>query len=228
MEIPNQNKWQPKKLGFFAGIILVLALIVVGIIYSSQPKTSNLTVPRRTYSQLKQYSVTSNDKSKAVLMAPTAFTQASLPGVTSAVRLEDRSQDQLIGLIVLTAATANLASSPDIKAYGQTIMHSNAKAYQSVIQPIIFMLDNQIGQGYQVSLGKATATSTANIKTNVWSWPFTAAAPNQKNRPEIQGSLLLAAGKTTFYYLMQSAAQPNWQSNNQIWQQVINSLKIDQ
>ena len=77
----------------------------------------------------------------------------------------------------------------------------------------------------------ATAPITNFVKNNAWEMSFTATDPkaNEINLPaRLQGEAVLAAGKSTYYYFMVTAIDYNWQSNLKIWQQVVDSLKIDQ
>lgn len=225
MQVPAQQK-SPARYTRYLGLLIILAVIIFGVAYTLGRKNQTADVPARDYSQLRQYSATSIDKSKATFMAPEKFAKTGPGDATSSVRLEDRSGGKLIGLIVLSAAASNQTDSNSLKIYGQAVSNPDSKAYQSVTQPLIFMVNNQLGQVYKVMLGKPTAVSTPKIKSNAWEWPFTATVPNQKSLPDIQGSILLAAGKSSFFYLTQSSAKNNWQSNSAVWRQVTNSLSL--
>jgi len=81
-----------------------------------------------------------------------------------------------------------------------------------------------------LTINKPSKFTNPNIKGNAWLFSFKASGTDQTSSG-ILGNLVFALGKSTdvyngYNYLMLSTLDYNWQPNQQVWQQVIDSLKI--
>ena len=81
-----------------------------------------------------------------------------------------------------------------------------------------------------ITLGQPKSITTDNLQSDTWQFPFTASNSN-KSDLKVQGEVIFHLGKDTnvyngYDYLMLSTVDASWQPNQNIWQQIVNSLKI--
>ena len=136
---------------------------------------------------------------------------------------------QLAANYVTTSTSVNKTY---LKSLTAILTNPQSSSYQSVLSPIKQFVASKMGS-YVVSFNTPAALTTSNIASNAWSIGFTAKpvdATNNPYQPNMQGEAVFAIGKKTYYYFFVSAVDYNWQNsaNQQVFQQVINSLKIDQ
>lgn len=80
---------------------------------------------------------------------------------------------------------------------------------------------------WQIKLETAKPFTNANIQDNAWQFDFSASDPSKKKTPIYGEALYIISGKN-YYYFMVSSVSYNWQPNQKVWQQVVDSLKTDQ
>ena len=66
-----------------------------------------------------------------------------------------------------------------------------------------------------------------NIKDFAWQLNFYTLSDGNRSTV-LQGKVIFLAGEKSFYYFMLSTVGYNWAPNQAIWQQMVDSLKIDQ
>jgi hypothetical protein len=106
---------------------------------------------------------------------------------------------------------------------------SSDSGYQGVVrnaQTFTVKAFQQSGVKYDYSHAQPFASQY--VKANAWQFDVTATGKDPKNFPEQQGKLLFLVGKHTAYYFFIAAIKDNWQSNHAFFDQVVNSVKIDQ
>lgn len=86
----------------------------------------------------------------------------------------------------------------------------------------------RINSKYTSNFSSVSQFTNPDINHNAWKVDFTASASGKDGPPPLQGEAVLAIGKSSLYYLMANAVSYNWQNNQAVWQQVLNSIKIDQ
>jgi hypothetical protein len=87
--------------------------------------------------------------------------------------------------------------------------------------------DNKPASQFKTTINRPTKLTNANIKNNAWLFDFS----SQYNDKKISGQVAFALGPSTdtlnsYYYLMLSTVDYNWQANSQVWHQVFDSMKI--
>lgn len=119
--------------------------------------------------------------------------------------------DQAASVNSLTSQLANMGSK----------VNATIKSFKSFIDP-------RLPLTYSTDGFKGFAPfSSDNLSANTWSSDFDAKSSNS-SMPKIEGRFLIAVGKNTIYYFMAENVSSTWQANQGIWQQVFNSIKIDQ
>lgn len=93
-------------------------------------------------------------------------------------------------------------------------------------------INSRLSFRFIVSYGKTEPFKNSNLNSPAWQTDFTAKAkPVDKplTKPEdLKGKGVFLLGKSAFYYLMIYSTDYNWEANQDTWQKVLNSIKIDQ
>lgn len=121
--------------------------------------------------------------------------------------------------------------SADFKqAYGQAITTPQG-GQGSILGGVQTYVTERLPAGYEVTLGDVRPLSSVNIKSDAWIIQYVAkarAGQNSSNLPDLTGEVVVALGKQTTYYIMLDAVNSNWQASQNTWQQVVDSIKVDQ
>jgi hypothetical protein len=107
----------------------------------------------------------------------------------------------------------------------------NNLGFQLFEKPLRSALGSIMDPAYATyNYSKAAAFTNRNIKADAWKTDFTAAglAEGAESLPPQQGTLIIAAGKSTIYSFILSSLTSNWEQNQSTWQKVLDSIKIDQ
>lgn len=105
-------------------------------------------------------------------------------------------------------------------------------SHEAVIKPLKDYVTQRLKATLTTTFSEAKPLpATDNIKSNAWYLTFTATPKDAKDKatqPDLSGQAIMAIGKTSYYYIMVYSLANNWQSNQKVWDQVINSIKLDQ
>lgn len=189
-----------------------------------------------SYSTLEDYKLPSKLESTTITFKkPVEFTERSkdiLGGLSTAtfVHVNDKT-DPKISVAYMAVSLISSAAPTFEPSYTASVdkllqIHQG-KDYEVFIAPLKKYLQNNLPSGLQVDLGPPVALSTGNIKQNAWQADFRAGETAGKYT-DLKGKFVFAIGKRTFYYFMVATVHYNWQSNQAVWQQAIDSIKIDQ
>jgi hypothetical protein len=91
-------------------------------------------------------------------------------------------------------------------------------------------INQNLNKRWTITLGDGRPLKTANLQ-HAWEVDFTGVDKNPKGSyvpTKLKGEAVFAIGKGAFYYFMESAVNNNLDKNKAVWQQVTDSLKIDQ
>lgn len=191
-----------------------------------------------TYTSLNDYKLASTLKGTSIsFKKPTEFIVSGKAFAQQGSSYADLYQPNYkttpvsgLGYLSVSLVQSALAGSPDyLKSLGSTLANPNDKNYQKVVKPINDFVVNTYNPVYKVTLDPAQTLKTANLTANAWQFDYTVL--NDKNQHEInplRGKVVFAAGKHTFYYFLVSSVDYNWNKNMTTWNQVVDSIKIDQ
>lgn len=86
----------------------------------------------------------------------------------------------------------------------------------------------QIGRfGNKVTMSTAKPFASGNIQAYAWSFDLSVADINSKNPPQ-EGKAIYALGNNGWYYFFVSAEKSLWQENLAFFDEILNSVKVDQ
>lgn len=233
-----QKNW-PK-----TGLAILLVLVLAGsgfyLYHRNQLKTKRAAQPYAyTYKTLNSYTLAGEQAGSGMafnkpeeLKAPTK-SAAKTSQASFNQSLSQAGKEVLISN--MSVASVPISSPPTasyLKLLNQNLTNPKSPGYSSSLASLNTFVSQRLSPIYTISLSQAKVFSNSYIKNNAWAVDFTATAKsgvkNAPPSPSLQGEAILAVGKSTFYYYFVDAVDYNWQSNQKIWQEVINSLKIDQ
>ncbi|MEK7561377.1 MAG: hypothetical protein AAB541_00750 [Patescibacteria group bacterium] len=248
---PNSNTSPPHKKSFVPAlskrIWLALGMAIViaaatGTFYywyvpNNQKSTKTSQVYNATYTKLDSFKLTGSNAGSGISFdKPVEFGQDS--GSTSEsnrVILSDyKKANETVAIGSIGASSVYLDTSilqEFVKIFNQVVTSPQDKQSQSAPESILLLISSNLDPRFAATLGQARALTTPNLKTNTWEFDFTAAPQQAKDKqalPNIRGKAVFAVSISTFYNFVVYATDDNWQNNQKIWQQVIDSIKIDQ
>lgn len=136
------------------------------------------------------------------------------------------------GVEAAAAPSAKELTAEDLKAYASSFTDSKNSAGKDQLKPVQDFVNQRLGARFDVTFSSAKAVSATNIAGRAWQVEFTAKAKTfqqiKTTPPNLKGKAIFISGKKTFYYLMIYTVDYNWDANQQTWQKVLNSIKVDQ
>ncbi|MBI2009275.1 hypothetical protein HYS84_02595 [Candidatus Saccharibacteria bacterium] len=188
-----------------------------------------------SYSTLEDYKLPSKLQGAAVSFKKPAelklLDKKETQGLASAYFVHTVSKgDSEFGLTYMAMSSlqsALAASDSYVTSLGQILKDPNNKDYQNMADSFKKFLQAFTPKQLKIEMQALVPLTTTNIKQNAWQANFRAGETAGKYA-DLKGKFVFAVGKRTFYYFMVATADYNWQRNQDVWQQVIDSLKIDQ
>ncbi|MDO8591964.1 MAG: hypothetical protein Q7R60_03530 [bacterium] len=236
--IAPQKNW-PK-----TGLAILLAVLVLAgsgfyLYHQNQLKTKRAAQPYAyTYKTLDSYTLAGEQAGSGMTFSkPVEFAAPTKSAAkTHQVQFSHGpTKDGLLATIAGVAAASvyesTALSASYMKIFEATIVDPKNAGYAALIGPLKDFVNHRLPSIYNTTFSTPKKLSTANLTSNAWEIDFTATvkeADQKSSFPNLQGQEVLVIGQKTFYYFMVNSVDYNWQSNQKIWQQVINSLKIDQ
>jgi hypothetical protein len=140
-------------------------------------------------------------------------------------------------LAIITASTTSSALAPDknyIDSLHRVFNKSEGEDYKAVKEPLEKFVKDSVGASFYnvVLLQKPETFTNRYIRENAWRFNFTLKSQNDSGAKRAiadqKGVLIFAIGKASIYYFMISTLDFNWQPNYATWQNILDSIKIDQ
>ena len=221
-------------------ILLIVALALTGVLYyrhhqNAQKAKSPTGKYSYTYQQLDGYSLkTSQTGTDSSFSKPVQFKAPANLQFSAGQAMFDQTAASNSPVIIGGLGSATVVSSPPGANYlsdlNQAVRTSNTNQYQGLITNLEQYVTARM-DGYYVAFEKPIALVTPNIKSDAFGLNFTATPTTIGKTMDfqaMQGEAVLALSDHASYYFMIFSVPYNWQSNQAVWQQVIDSLKIDQ
>ena len=162
-----------------------------------------------------------------------------------------------LGAMHVLSSAAGFDTTGYIANLKKSLADPKTDVYKTTAGPIQTFLTSRFSPLYDVSFSVAKVLSTPNLSNDAWSLDFSAtpkktdptaisrtqdskAAQNVSPVPAGSGSssppgfesykgrVVVAVGKQAIYYFAVYNTNYNWANNASVWQQVINSIKINQ
>lgn len=229
-----------------AVVSTAVVVIAAGLVYLAWSHFAPHQPYKHAYSSLIDYKLTGQGDGHGVsFKKPVEFGSvefanfaATHPGNnTDMINLSEVAPNKVAKTTPGTIATESIVSALPTKAgfvalAQKTLANPKDSSYPNFIRPLNQFLSDQISSRFSFSFGSAKVFSNSSIKSNAWQFDFTGLdSGNHKDKAQIynlQGKLVYAIGKNAYYYFVLATVPYNWQSNHALWQQVLDSIKIDQ
>lgn len=243
---------QHKSISIIKLTALVVAVIVIaaGLFYflvQKKPATISPAKPephQHTFSKLDSYTILGQAAGQGIYFEK----PVEMPTIDSQGQLHIRSTQDMYYYLIASGVANKATDAGKVmvqSAYTPTppsadalkLMRVDAKnPSSSTAKSLKSLLSNFVVQrlaNYNVSLAELKPLVTKNLPDNAWqaSYAATAKDPAQaKFYPNQKGIAVVAIGKSTYYFYAINTIDYNWTNshNQKVWQQVFNSLKIDQ
>ncbi len=221
-----------KKAAFLVLLVSIMSLASYLVIYYQHYKNQSL---RYHYISLQLAGATSGAPNTTLsFKKPVEFTTINNNSsylINYQHKLKRRDTNVLVGL---SAASSIHINGPAVLGYPSIVADAlkgqvSSPEYQTVIENLLSFATSQLPKAFDnVNLSNAQSLDNTNIKNYAWQFDLTANDPGSKKAPKWQGKVVYLWGKNGAYYFIVATVKQNWVSNQQIWQQVFDSIKIDQ
>lgn len=218
---------------FVAGLIHIFGVYLFGVIFHDSAPNSY------SYKALNDYKLDSQLKGTAFsLKKPIEVNvienRSEQGGSVSWLAHTDKKKGEEYSLTYITVASNQsvLAATPTYLEYlNKSLMSNSGKDYDSVMKSVTSFTRASIISDYKYELSDTKHFTSPNISKNAWQFDLKVTSPEKdgkKKYNDLKGKVILAAGKKTFYYFLVTSLDYNWEPNTKTWQQIYDSLKIDQ
>lgn len=231
----------PKNAAFVGLIIIILALVGGGFYWQKYYSPHKVAQPQQiykySYAKLSSYALTGSAAGRGIAFSkPVEFggsTDIKSKGTSITLTQADTKNNQPIvtGRLGAASVAANGVTSAYTKSLATIITNPQNSSYKNILSPIKQFVAAGVGSNYETTFDTPVVLTTSNLAANSWSIDFTAKPISPDANPylpDFQGKAVFAIGKKTYYYYFIAAVDYNWQANQSVFAQVINSLKIDQ
>jgi hypothetical protein len=220
-------------------LLVVIAAAIYTSVHNSRSQANNYSY---SYKKMTASLITGSGPGTGLyVQRPVEFSQEQLTKNTNVaffvhVFKPKGGKDAVIGA---ESALSNPApatfSAQLLPLYGSTSSPQYSKAIQpyenylkSVIPILFFPGDNS--PKMTLKIDKPGFYSTRDLIKGAWVMPFSASDDSfvmQSHPHSIKGELIVAQGKTNYYYVMVSTIDKNWQPNHFSWSKALGSLQVD-
>ncbi len=218
-----------------AAILLVSAggAFIYWNIYSNWRYKTNYSY---SYSALDNYKLSGNLPETAITFKkPTEFKESTkhvdlaLATATLNHTLKDANKSN-IGTINAAITYSALASAKNYPESVAKMFETKSKGYSEFEKSFKQYLAKTLPAGMDIQLGSPGVMKSSNIPNNVWLFTFVASGKlsGSSDNTIVRGGLVFAIGKKGFYNFSFSSVDSNWARNQKVFQQVLDSIKIDQ
>ena len=220
-------------------VVLLIVLLAIGLSVHATHNSKNnqpiLPVVKESYSKTTNYTVTSAPAGTGLtFIKPIEFGNTNT-SISSAAFQETTTnrKNKTVPLAEMAAVTTPLGTPfypASLKAVNSTILGPQSAAH-TFLAPIQQYVARNLDPGYTVALGSAKAYKTTNVKSDAWEIDLSA-SPTKASSADVlpvqQGALVYAISSKAFYYFFVMSDSYNWTGNQSAWNNVLNSLKVDQ
>jgi len=239
----NQPTAQPTKaspdrskllsLGLLSLIILVLAVAVVYHRDHNKSGTNSSGPYKFTYSKLESFVLTGQSPGSGLAVSKPREIGAGMggaPGSEATIYQTAKSGGvRMAALAVSSEAGVGSSTSSYAKlAIQSNLANTSSAGHQLFVQPAEQLIKDALDSAYGFSFSSPRPYTNPNIKSDAWRMDFTASATAKSGLPKMQGAIIVALTSKNLYDFEAAAVDYNWNNNQAIWQQVMNSVKIDQ
>lgn len=127
-------------------------------------------------------------------------------------------------IAVLSVNSSEKLTTEQLKQLGVQI--TTARSGSDILEPVDNFIYTNVYENWNASIGSAQPFTNATIKADAWSFDLSASDPSGSN--SVKGEVIYAIGSSRIAYFFMVFSRPDsWQTNQAVWQQVVDSIRID-
>lgn len=240
---PNVNQTQQtKKKSGLTAIVLAIVIVLLAGGYLGYSYTHPYGA---SYGKLSTFTLKDDAHHAGMsILKPDQFIWQPTAGLEGAKIVKQAAQARFVQsknisgkqTIIAQMALNSAFTPPDLKSNNVQLVErlmSDTKdpGHSAVVLPLQNYASNLLNSNIAKPVYKLTFDQPSVLKglDHAWVVSFQAVAKTPgRNTPDMQGEVVEVFGKNGQYFMAIDTAKANWQSNQSVWQQVINSLKVDQ
>lgn len=242
-QLPSPPTETPKR--YNKRLLILLALLLLGLAGAiaiaikyngtdnddkTEPYVGKITPA--VYQNLEEYQLKGENSGNGIsFIKPSELKPLAADQETAnLVRLVHQATQKSSGGSIITASISPATTPPSqeyLTALGTTLTNPESSGHTEAIKPTKAFIEGEY-TNYVVELGEFTAFTNSTIKENAWRADFTGTDDAHKSSGiPVKGTVLFMAGQNTYYYFLVGSIEDNWQSNQAVWEKVLDSLKIN-
>lgn len=218
-----------KQIATGVGGLVVLIAVVSGAYYwhnhrntPASPQTQ--TQPTRYQIQNSYYTSSATPAGQRVSFKKPAELIPVTTSYTNEITLAQTQNNAYNAYIAEDFVASQPTLSP--QQLSAALADTSSSAYQSSLAGVKAFISRRFISAYSINYQKAKTFSNSSIKSNTWQLDF--AAINKTSHKIYDGRAVYAISNQGQYYFAIVAPDYNWQNNINTWNQVFDSLNIDQ
>ncbi len=220
--------------------VILLACIVAGSIYLYFANEDNFDSKqaKTVYSGTTTYLVPGKSAGHGISFnKPNIFVTKSIQENTdtkhgfSYYKKTSSKQSVLNARLLVSSVAYPIPTAPSqntIKAINDALSDSKSANYTAVVRPINqFAMDGYFHSPLKTTLGSPQPFKSKKISANAWKFSVTVSDP-ENTAPAQSGNLIFVIGKNTKYYYLLTVENSEWNKNQAFFNDVLDSIKVDQ
>jgi len=223
-------------------IAVVAVLVIGGGLAAWLLQRNPLSYSQFTYSQLDSYHLSSRTKGVGMTFQKPIQLQAALPssdGKSNQILVHDVTVPGGRTITIAYESASVIVNPPGYTDqpgfytnFNSALGDSSSPSYKTYQASLGQFAQINTNPRYKLSLGKTVKLTTKYIKSNAWIADFSGidnrSYTNKYTPSLVYGKVAMAVTQKGYYYFLVSNVGSNWQTNQAIWQKVIDSLQLDQ
>lgn len=182
---------------------------------------------RHTYTKLEGYSITWAGKGQGISFSKPIELSRQTAGQNQVELTHIVNKNTAAHMAAASITSGDPLSKTDLLVLNSNLIRSDSKYHAGVVDPIKRFAADRLPKKWEVKTTVPKNFTGKTIKQDAWVLDVTARQP-AGNKPPIKGKVVFAVIGNRYYYFMLAAPEYNWQSNQKVWGQVLDSLQIDQ
>lgn len=209
-------------------ILVLVGIVIIGLVasgfylkYHRNNTASNNTLDSYKLQATEQGTGMSFNKPKEFVKAGSGTGQVVL--VRSDIM---QRADQSNNGYIASASMPVTLDSASLQLISKALADPSSANYKAAVSPVTQFIKGRIDKNKsKLTVGNAKPFTNFQIKSHAWQFDITASEPNDKNK--ISGKAVYAIGPKAYYYFMLTSVSSDWQSNQDMWQKVLDSIQIN-
>lgn len=206
-------------------IAVIAAVVIAYILLVWWPAHSQPA--RYTYAKLDGYNIAWAGKGQGIAFSKPVELTRQTAGQNQVELTHIVDKHTASHLAAASATSGDPVSKDDLLVLNSNLTRGDSEYHAGVVGSIKRFAADRLPPKWEVSTTTPKNFKGKTIKKDAWVMDITARQPAGKEAL-IKGQVVFAVSGNRYYYFLVAAPDYNWQSNQKVWSQVLDSLQIDQ